>query len=127
MIQCTSPKFAIAWKSTITLWLWSFLFWSSQYFNDIKVKHVRIREECTIECGFCDCTRIIKLPSKSLMHKESQMNKEVTNNGNVKEEDIICSFIEIGRVKMNRMKQRTGMQGVKILFFCCNFIYIKGG
>ena len=43
------------------------------------------------------------------------MNKEVTNNSNVKDKDIICSFIDIGRIKLNTMKQRTGIQGFREL------------
>jgi hypothetical protein len=37
-----------------------------EYFDDIiEVKDARLRDQCTMECEFCDCTRNIKLPGKS--------------------------------------------------------------
>ena len=36
-----------------------------EYFdNIIEVKDARLRDQCTMECEFCDCTRNIKLPGK---------------------------------------------------------------
>jgi hypothetical protein len=38
-----------------------------EYFDRIvEVKDARLRDQCTMECEFCDCTRSIKLPGKSL-------------------------------------------------------------
>jgi hypothetical protein len=87
-----------------------------KYFKDIKVKDARLRDQCTMECEFCDCTRSIKLPGKSLVHKESQRSGEQeTNKGNVKDNSVICSFVEIGRIELNRKKQRTGIEGLEEL------------
>ena len=34
----------------------------NKYFDDIiEVKDARLRDQCTMECEFCDCTRNIKL------------------------------------------------------------------
>ena len=47
----------------------------NQYFDDvIEVKDARLRDQCTMECEFCDCTRNIKLPGKSLVN-ELNINK----------------------------------------------------
>src|ERR687887_363869 len=47
----------------------------NKYFDDvIEVKDARLRDQCTMECEFCDCTRNIKLPGKSLA-KELNINK----------------------------------------------------
>ena len=36
-----------------------------EYFDSIiEVRDARLREECTMECEACDCTRAIKLPGK---------------------------------------------------------------
>jgi hypothetical protein len=32
-----------------------------EYFEDIEVKDARLRNQCTMECEFCDCTRNIRL------------------------------------------------------------------
>ena len=61
----------------------------NKYFDEaIEVKDARLRNQCTMECEFCDCTRNIKLPAKSLTN--------VLNfNSEQKEEN---SFIDIGRI-----------------------------
>ena len=42
----------------------------SKYFGDaVGVKDARLRNHCTMECGFCDCTRNVKLPGKSLVEE----------------------------------------------------------
>src|SRR5215469_3908957 len=42
----------------------------NQYFENIsEVKDARFRDQCTMECEFCDCTRSIKLPGKQLMNE----------------------------------------------------------
>jgi hypothetical protein len=53
----------------------------------------------------------------NLINNESLMNNEKeTNKSNVKDnDDIICSFVDIGRIKLNRKKQRSGMQGLREL------------
>ena len=39
----------------------------NQYFASVsKVKDARFRDQCTMECEFCDCTRSIKLPGKTI-------------------------------------------------------------
>ena len=60
----------------------------NQYFDDvIEVKDARLRDQCTMECEFCDCTRNIKLPGKSLVNelninkiKEEQLGGDGDNN-----------------------------------------------
>ena len=40
----------------------------NEYFEDvIEVKDARLRDQCTMECEFCDCTHNIKLSGKSLV------------------------------------------------------------
>jgi hypothetical protein len=47
----------------------------NKYFEDIiEVKDARLRDQCTMECEFCDCTRNMKLPGKSLVN-ELNLNK----------------------------------------------------
>jgi hypothetical protein len=42
----------------------------NQYFENVsEVKDARFRDQCTMECEFCDCTRSIKLPGKQLMNE----------------------------------------------------------
>src|SRR5919197_697084 len=55
---------------------------------------------------FCDCTRNIKLPGKSLIDQLDIKNEELVKNNN---------FVDIGRLKLNRKKQIDGMQGLKNL------------
>jgi hypothetical protein len=39
-----------------------------EYFENVsEVRDARFRDQCTMECEFCDCTRNIKLPGKPLM------------------------------------------------------------
>ncbi len=41
-----------------------------KYFGDVvEVKDARLRNHCTMEFGFCDCTRTVKLPGKSLVEE----------------------------------------------------------
>jgi hypothetical protein len=47
----------------------------NKYFEDIiEVKDAWLRDQCTMECEFCDCTRNMKLPGKSLVN-ELNLNK----------------------------------------------------
>ncbi len=69
----------------------------NQYFENIsEVKDARFRDQCTMECEFCDCTRSIKLPGKQLM------NELNTQEGSNRDHE----FTDIGRIKLNRKKQK---------------------
>lgn len=88
-----------------------------KYFDDIiEVKDARLRDQCTMECEFCDCTRNIKLPGKSLVNElnsikagEAELGGEVNNN-EVRNNN---HFIDIGRLRLNRKKQKEGIDGLK--------------
>ena len=78
------------------------------YFDSIvEVKDARLRDQCTMECEFCDCTRSIKLPGKSLS-EELNIPKEESGNSN-------SEFIDIGRLKLNRRKQQEGIESLRRL------------
>ena len=86
----------------------------NKYFDDvIEVKDARLRDQCTMECEFCDCTCNIKLPGKSLAN-ELNINK-------IKEEeeqlggDDDDGFVDIGRIRLNKKKQKEGLEGLKSL------------
>jgi hypothetical protein len=72
----------------------------------VEIKDARLRNQCTMECEFCDCTRAIKLPGKSLLD-------ELHINRQEKEEDDEYAFVDIGRIKLNRRKQREGIEELK--------------
>jgi hypothetical protein len=79
-----------------------------EYFDNIvEVKDARLRDQCTMECEFCDCTRSIKLPGKSLSD-ELDIPKEESGNCN-------SEFIDIGRLKLNRRKQQEGIESLRNL------------
>jgi hypothetical protein len=79
-----------------------------EYFDNIvEVKDARLRDQCTMECEFCDCTRSIKLPGKSLSDKLN-ISKEESDNSN-------SEFIDIGRLKLNRRKQQEGIESLRNL------------
>jgi predicted nucleic acid-binding protein len=79
-----------------------------EYFDNIvEVKDARLRDQCTTECEFCDCTRSIKLPGKSLSDKLN-VSKEESDNSN-------SEFIDIGRLKLNRRKQQEGIESLRNL------------
>jgi len=72
--------------------------------NVVEVKDARLRDQCTMECEFCDCTRAIKLPGKPLvdeLHIKREHRTDVDN------------LVDIGRIKLNRKKQREGLDGLK--------------
>ena len=85
----------------------------NKYFDHIiEVKDARLRDQCTMECEFCDCTRNIKLPGKLLAielsinkRKEEQLRGEGYSNDN--------SLLDIGRIRLNRKKQKEGLAGLK--------------
>jgi hypothetical protein len=77
----------------------------NQYFDNVsEVKDGRFRDQCTMECEFCDCTRNIKLPGRPLMNELSIARKHHDTE-----------FMDIGRIKLNRKKQKEGMKALKIL------------
>jgi hypothetical protein len=77
-------------------------------FEDVvEIKDARLRNQCTMECEFCDCTRAIKLPGKSLLD-ELHINRQKDE-----EEDDELTFVDIGRIKLNRRKQREGLEELK--------------
>jgi hypothetical protein len=79
-----------------------------EYFaNIVEVKDARLRDQCTMECEFCDCTRSIKLPGKSLSDELDIPREEAYNDDN--------KFVDIGRLKLNRRKQQEGIESLKNL------------
>ena len=77
----------------------------SKYFGEVvEVRDARLRNHCTMECEFCDCTRNVKLPGKSLVD-ELGIETEIES-----EKD---SFVDIGRVNLNRKKQGVGIRGLR--------------
>lgn len=59
-----------------------------------------------MECEFCDCTRNIRLPGKPIT-TELHINKENEKEGKLDE------FIDIGRLRLNRKKQKEGIEGLR--------------
>jgi hypothetical protein len=85
-----------------------------EYFDSIvEVKDARLRDQCTMECEFCDCTRSIKLPGK-LLSDELDIPKEESGNSN-------SEFIDIGRLKLNRRKQQEGIESLRNLLHNSNY------
>ncbi len=79
----------------------------NEYFENIsEVRDARFRDQCTMECEFCDCTRNIKLPGKPLMDELNTLMKNQSYHDN---------FIDIGRIKLNRKKQKEGVYALKSL------------
>jgi hypothetical protein len=73
-----------------------------EYFEDIvEVKDARLRDQCTMECEFCDCTRSIRLLGKSVVN-ELQIDNEWKSD----------EFVDIGRLRLNRKKQKEGIEGL---------------
>jgi hypothetical protein len=86
-----------------------------EYFDDIiEVKDARLRDQCTMECEFCDCTRNIKLPGKSLVNELNvKKRKDVSVEDNNKERRDNNDFIDVGRIRLNRKKQKEGLESLK--------------
>jgi hypothetical protein len=89
----------------------------NKYFDDvIEVKDARLRDQCTMECEFCDCTRNIKLPGKSLANElninkiKKEEEEQLGGNGNNNDDN---DFLDIGRIQLNRKKQKEGLVGLK--------------
>jgi hypothetical protein len=76
-----------------------------EYFeNIVEVKDARLRNQCTMEYEFCDCNRNIKLPGKSLANELRLKGDEGLLDNN---------FIDIGRLKLDRKKQKEGIEGLR--------------
>ena len=91
-----------------------------KYFDDIiEVKDARLRDQCTMECEFCDCTRNIKLPGKSLVNELNvKKRKDVDIDDNNKEDTDNNDFIDVGRIRLNRKKQKEGLESLKNVSTC---------
>ena len=75
-----------------------------EYFDNIvEVKDARLRDQCTMECKFCDCTRSIKLPGKPLSDALDLPKAEPDKS----------EFVDIGRIKLNRRKQQEGIESLR--------------
>jgi hypothetical protein len=86
-----------------------------EYFDSIvEVKDARLRDQCTMECEFCDCTRSIKLPGKSLPDELDIAREDLDN--------CDSEFLDIGRLKLNRGKQQEGIESLKKLLNNSNSI-----
>jgi hypothetical protein len=80
-----------------------------EYFDSIvEVKDARFRDKCTMECEACDCTRAIKLPGKPLIEKLNLV-KDVLQERKIDK----TRFLDIGRIVLNRRKQRQGIDALK--------------
>lgn len=91
-----------------------------EYFDSIiEVKDARLRDQCTMECEFCDCTRNIKLPGKSLVNELNiKKRKDVSVEDNNKEDKYNNDFIDVGRIRLNRKKQKEGLESLKNVSTC---------
>jgi hypothetical protein len=98
----------------------------NKYFDEvIEVKDARLRDQCSMECEFCDCTRNIKLPGKSLVSdlnvnnikKEERLGGNSNKNNN---DDDNNGFLDVGRIRLNRKKQKEGLEGLKSVFAANN-------
>jgi hypothetical protein len=79
-----------------------------EYFDNIEeIKDARLRDQCTMECEFCDCTRSIKPPGKFLSDELDIPKDELANSNG--------EFIDIGRLKLNRKKQQEGIESLRNL------------
>ncbi len=77
----------------------------SKYFGRVvEVKDARLRNHCTMECEFCDCTRNVNLPGRPLVG-ELGIGTET--------EPKRDSFVDIDRINLNRKKQVTGLQELR--------------
>ena len=90
----------------------------NEYFENVsEVRDARFRDQCTMECEFCDCTRNIKLPGKPLDELSTLLTSQPYR-------DIrSTNFIDVGRIKLNKKKQKEGVYALKSL--CNNNSYNK--
>ena len=78
-----------------------------EYCEDIvEVKDARLRDQCTMECEFCDCTRNIRLPGKSVAN-ELQIDNEWKSD----------EFVDMGRLRLNRKKQKEGIEELRNIVY----------
>jgi hypothetical protein len=92
-----------------------------EYFDSIvEVKDARFRDKCTMECEACDCTRAIKLPGKPLIEKLNLV-KDVLQERKIDK----TRFLDIGRIVLNRRKQRQGIDALKNILYECTSSKIK--
>lgn len=92
-----------------------------EYFDSIvEVKDARFRDKCTMECEACDCTRAIKLPGKPLIEKLNLV-KDVLEERKIDN----TKFLDIGRIILNRRKQRQGIDALKNIVYECTSSKIK--
>ena len=93
-----------------------------EYFESIEeIKDARLRDECTMECEACDCTRALKLPGKSLADKLNITKiefQEIEVHGG-------SSFIDMGRIQLNRKRQGIGLDALKNIIMDINSKRIK--
>jgi hypothetical protein len=95
-----------------------------KYFDEvIEVKDARLRDQCTMECEFCDCTRNMKLLGKSLINdlninkrKEEPGRGELVESSDNNGDDVNIDFVDIGRIHLDRKKQKEGIEGLKIVY-----------
>lgn len=74
-----------------------------EYFEDVViVKDARLRDQCTMECEFCDCTRNIRLPGKSVADELQIDDKRRSNE-----------FVDVGRLRLNRKRQKEGIESLR--------------
>ena len=74
----------------------------NKYFDNIvEVKDARLRYQCTMECEFCDCTRSIKLPGELLAN---ELGLKIDESNKKK-------LVDIGRIRLNRIKQKESIEG----------------
>lgn len=92
-----------------------------EYFDSIvEVKDARFRDKCTMECEACDCTRAIKLPGKPLIEKLNLV-KDILQERKIDS----TRFLDIGRIVLNRRKQRQGIDALKNIVYECTSSKIK--
>lgn len=78
----------------------------NKYFDNIvEIKDARLRYQCTMECEFCDCTRNIRLPGE-LLTNELGLKRDESNKKNL---------ADIGRIRLNRKKQKESIEGLRDL------------
>jgi hypothetical protein len=78
----------------------------NKYFDNIvEIKDARLRYQCTMECEFCDCTRNIRLPGE-LLANELGLKRDESNKKNL---------VDIGRIRLNRKKQKESIEELRDL------------
>jgi hypothetical protein len=91
------------------------------YFDSIvEVNDARFRDKCTMECEACDCTRAIRVPGKPLIEKLNLANEVLHERKNDS-----TRFLDIGRIVLNRRKQRQGIDALKNIVYECTSSKIK--